>query len=61
MLLDPDRIQDSQINADPDHTEINIFMKRLGQGHLHPLLVNPETNMSLLGIETGRSASRRAL
>jgi hypothetical protein len=33
-------------------------MDRLDQGHLHPLLENPETDMSRPGIEPG---GRRAL
>jgi hypothetical protein len=32
-------------------------MKKLDQGHLHPLLEHLETNMSWLGIKPGPSAS----
>ncbi len=33
-------------------------MERLDQGHLHPLLKHPETNMYRLGIEPGLPASQ---
>jgi hypothetical protein len=36
------------------------LMKRLDQGHLHPLLEHPETNMSRPGIEQASQASNLA-
>jgi hypothetical protein len=38
---------------------IKDIMKRLDQGHLHPLQEHPETNKSRPGIEPGPPAPRR--
>ncbi len=39
---------------------IHSTMERLDQGHLHPLLEHPETNMSRPGIEPRSPALRRS-